>query len=302
MFSYQAFGLSIRSELELPELGELREDVGASDVDISFRPLGLIASATAPFHHFSEAGQTFVYPGVGAYLIQDHNRIAIEPAVGSNPAMLALPLLGPVMGLLLHLKGRFVLHGSAVRFGTRGFGFLGDKGAGKSTLAAALLRHEDVSLLSDDLLAFDDSAEIFPAFPQLKLSPEALALSKDVGARLIPAPAPNFPKHQVRLTRDLAEGRVPTRALYELRRGDRLRIEPLSRADALKTLIQFAYVIRFATRKMSPGEHRRFFSQAAGIANRTEIARIHVPATIDQLPKVADLLFELGPGPHQGSV
>ncbi|MFT3722195.1 MAG: hypothetical protein QM773_01310 [Hyphomonadaceae bacterium] len=298
MFAYQAFGLSIRSELELPELTAAPAGEGACDLEIRLKPLGLIAGAAASFHHFSEARQTFVYPGVGAYVIAGENDIAIEPAPGSNPLMLALPLLGPVMGLLLHLKGRFVLHGSAVRFGKRSFGFLGDKGAGKSTLAAALLQHGEVSLLSDDLVAFDDRAEIFPAFPQLKLSSEALILSKDVGAKLMPAPAPNFPKHQVRLARELGEARVPTRALYELRRAERMHIEPLTRAEALKTLIQFAYVVRFAARKMLPGEHKHFFAQAAGIANRIEIARLYVPHTIDRLPDVAELLASVEDGPQ----
>ena len=114
----------------------------------------------------------------------------------------------------------------------------------------------------------------------------------------MPAPAPNFPKHQVRLARDVAEARVPTQALYELRRGGHTRIEPLSRGDALKILIQFAYVVRFSTRIMSPGEHKRFFAQAAGLANRIEIARLYVPDTIDQLPDVADLLSRVGGGSH----
>ena len=62
MYAYRAFGLSIQSELELPELSTAQADGRASDVDISLQPLGLIAGAAGAFHHFSEARQTFVYP------------------------------------------------------------------------------------------------------------------------------------------------------------------------------------------------------------------------------------------------
>lgn len=290
MFSYQAFGLTIQSELELPELSPCNGSSGSCDVRIQLHALGIIAGASVSFHHFAADRQTFAYPGVGAFVINGSDEILIEPAPTSKPNMLALPLLGPVMGLLLHLRGRFVLHGSAVSLPGVAFGFLGDKGAGKSTLAAALLKNASMALLSDDLVAFNDRAEIFPAFPQLKLSSEALAMAKGLDADLMPAPAPDFPKHQVRMRNEVKSQLVSTRALYELRRDSRAWIEPLGRADALSALIRFAYVVRFGTRKLEPTEHQRFFRQAADIANTVQIARLYVPDSIDQLSQVAGLL------------
>ena len=46
-------------------------------------------------------------------------------------------LVGPVLGLLLRLRGVVCLHGSAVAIGDRGIIFVGAEGAGKSTTAAA---------------------------------------------------------------------------------------------------------------------------------------------------------------------
>src|SRR5262249_5114775 len=164
------------------------------EVRIVLRDLGLIVGAAAAHHRFSAQRQTFIYPRIGAFIITADDEIAVEVAPGASANLVALPLLGPVMGVLLHLRGRFVLHGSAVEFGSAGYGFVGDKGAGKSTLAAALVG-SGAALLSDDLLAFDDKGSILPAFPQLKLSSEALAMSGRVDARVMPSPAEGFPKH-----------------------------------------------------------------------------------------------------------
>src|SRR5258708_4473008 len=61
------------------------------------------------------------------------------------PAQLTLEnaasyLLGPVLGVLLRLRGVTCLHASAVSFGDRCVAFVGAAGSGKSTMAAALAR------------------------------------------------------------------------------------------------------------------------------------------------------------------
>ncbi len=289
MFSYQAFGLSLQSDFAFPELSPA--PAGAShDIKVTLKELGLIAGAVVPFHHFSKERQTFVYPGVGAFIVNGLDEIVVEPAPGAGASLIALPLLGPVMGLLLHLRGRFVLHGSAVGIAGNGFGFLGDKGAGKSTLAAALLRQDGASLLSDDLLTFDDEGRIFPAFPQMKLSSDAIRMSEGVNATLMPAPIEGFPKQQIRLAGEMSTTPVQARALFELRRDRQPRLEITTAADSLKILLRYAYVGRFASRQMVSGEHHRLFSQAARLANTLKIGRLYVPDRLEDLPQVAALL------------
>jgi hypothetical protein len=289
MFSYRAFGLRIRSDIELPELTPEAFD-GAGDIEIGIRPLGIIAGLTKPYHDFSSELQVLAYPEVGAFVIEGVDRIFVEPTPGAPSGLLAFPLLGPVMGLLLHLRGNFVLHASAVSLGGRGIGFLGDKGAGKSTLATTLLRQPGAALLTDDLLVFNDRAEILAAFPQVKLAPDALAVSAGLDIVMRAPPIENFPKQQVRLAGDVPKAPVPAVALYELHRDAHARMAPLSSSEAFRILIRFCYVGRFAGRKLNFDEQRRLFVQAAGIANAIDIKRLYVPDTLQQLSLVGDFL------------
>lgn len=288
MFSYRAFGLRIRSELELPELTPEAFE-GAADLEIAIRPLGFLAGLDRGYHQFSPDRQILAYPQVGAFVIEGLDQILIEPSPDAPSSFLAFPLLGPVMGLLLHLRGHFVLHASAVRLGGKGLGFLGDKGAGKSTLATMLLRRPGAALLTDDLLVFNDNAEILSAFPQVKLAPDAVAMSEGMGELREP-PVEDFPKQQVRLAADMPGVPVPAAALYQLARGSEARIEKLAPPEALRTLIRFCYIIRFSERKMAPAEHARLFQQAARLATAVDVKRLFVPEGLEQLPEAGELL------------
>lgn len=87
-------------------------------------------------------------------------------------------LVGPVLGLLLRLRGVVCLHGSAVATGDRGIILVGTEGAGKSTTAAAFAR-QGFAVLSDDIAALVEREGIFevlPAYPRVNLWPAAVEL------------------------------------------------------------------------------------------------------------------------------
>jgi hypothetical protein len=83
-YSYRAYGLTIRSDLALPELAPGGEGIGA---DVVVR-LGELADAEA----FPRAGNTTVrivadgmqlaYPEVGRFLVREGREIVVAPAPG----------------------------------------------------------------------------------------------------------------------------------------------------------------------------------------------------------------------------
>lgn len=100
-------------------------------------------------------------------------------------------LLGPIMNVVLRLRGTISLHASAVRIGDVAVAFVGPEGAGKSTTAASFSK-AGYPVLTDDIAAIADGGQTFqiiPAYPRIRLWPESVEMlfgSVDALPRLTP--------------------------------------------------------------------------------------------------------------------
>ncbi|HEX2201924.1 MAG TPA: hypothetical protein VHG91_01435 [Longimicrobium sp.] len=97
-------------------------------------------------------------------------------------------LLGPACGFVLRLRGVTALHASAVALGGAAIALCGPAGAGKSTTAAAFAARGR-PVLSDDVVPLLDSGEGIlarPAYPHLRLWPDAVRALRGEGADLPP--------------------------------------------------------------------------------------------------------------------
>jgi hypothetical protein len=158
-------------------------------------------------------------------------------------------LLGPVFGFMLRLRGITCLHASAVALGDRAIALLGPASAGKSTTAAVFSRMGH-RVLTDDIVALserDGTVQVQPAYPQLRLWPEAVALLNG-GADTLPRLTPTWDKRALDLTTNggrFQERPLPLAAIYVLaeRSADpEPRIEGLQGRESLLTLLANTYV------------------------------------------------------------
>ena len=85
-------------------------------------------------------------------------------------------LLGKLVGMALCVQGQCVLHGNAARIGDRSIVWLGDKGAGKSTLSAAFLDAGYELITDDQVVLYPDGAGWRPGYgvPRIRLWPDSL--------------------------------------------------------------------------------------------------------------------------------
>jgi hypothetical protein len=291
--AYRAFGLTFRSDLPLPEFRP--DDDGApADVLIRLRPVHrpLPDVAAGMTIDLGPETQYLAWRNVGRYLIRGTRQIDVDPLPETSEPLLRLPLVGPVMALLLHLRGMLVLHASAIAIGNRSAVFLGDKQAGKSTTAAALVA-AGYRLISDDLVAFDFSAgqpSIAPAFPQIKLSNEAAAAIADDRLDPQPPPFPGFEKRQHRLVDRFSDDPIMADRIYVLTRGGAAAATPLSPGDALTALMRFSYVARFGAAAVRGAAAGRHLTQCAALASAAKVGRLEVPTGLDRLADVVRLV------------
>jgi hypothetical protein len=269
-FSYSAFGLSLRANRPIPGLTPSTA-VSLTDTAIWFgvRPSapGIGDLPDRPWYVSGEREEERPVlrvwrPADGAYfrlLYADGTEFFVD-GEGSEvwatwPDSLTLAdaatyLLGPVLGLVLRLRGIACLHASAVTVGDRAIAFVGPPNAGKSTTAAAFGRMNH-PVLTDDIVALapdlDDSPRVLPAYPQLRLWPDSVALLYGSEVALPPL-TPTWDKRALDLTQNgyrFEQQTLPLAAIYVLagRSSDaEPSIEELRGRECLLTLLANTYV------------------------------------------------------------
>lgn len=180
--AYRAFGLSIRSEVELPQLPRGDETVPS---DLVIR----IGAVEPSFH--SEIGyrrgrmfDDFRYEAIAG------REVVIEPLPGAAPHNIADGIMSRVLTITAYQRGLLPLHASAVDVGGQVIAVSGLSGAGKSTMAALLVARGGRVVADDMLVLGEEGALVWPGAGGLKLSskslarigrtPEGLALANDV--------------------------------------------------------------------------------------------------------------------------
>jgi hypothetical protein len=172
--TYALFGLTVVSEVALPELAAASPDAAA---DAVVRRDRIALPAAAPGYAACEDGATLLtVPDVGRFLIRDGREIVVDAPFAPERNM-RLFLLGSVFGALLHQRGLMPLHANAVVLEGRAFAFCGHSGAGKSTMAA-WFHDRGAPILADDVcvIGFDagGAPQAFPGIPRLRLWRQAL--------------------------------------------------------------------------------------------------------------------------------
>lgn len=179
VYQYNSFGLNITSEICFPELFVTTFN-GCGDVQIGIGNLTELwnKKVTSNSQVFVEKNLVlFKIPNLSIFCIKNSNSIIFSPELGADQDKIRLYLLGTCMGTLLLQKKILCLHGSAVAIDGKAYAFVGDSGAGKSTIAAAFAL-KNFQLISDDVIAinFDnqDKPLVMPSYPQQKLWEESL--------------------------------------------------------------------------------------------------------------------------------
>lgn len=172
---YRLFGLSIVSEVPLPEL-VADPGGGAADVLIGLGTIPSQPDAPAGLHIEGDEA-LLVIPLAGRFLARGGREMVVEPAAGVSARNLRLFLLGSAFASILHQRGLLPLHANAVVVEGRAIGFMGHPGAGKSTLAA-WFHDRGFDVLADDVCVVTAGSNgtplAHPGIPRLRLWREAL--------------------------------------------------------------------------------------------------------------------------------
>ena len=294
--TYYLAGLRIVSEIALPGLMACAHQIGSS---VSIRRARLpetLSSVTAVFPEgqCNENELLFNIPDAARYLIRSGSEILVDQAANSNPGDVAAYLLGTAFGVLCHQRGTYPLHGSAIDIVDGCVAFVGNSGAGKSTMVAALASRGH-QVISDDLCVFEASEQgvrVWPGLNRLRLWEDALAALdcdqpgierefRGLNKYLVPTQPIRNPQNPRRLQR-----------VYQLAAaadGDPTTITRLQGAATVEVLMQNIYRVAIAERM---GRKANLFVTCAAAAREVPVYRFSRPLGFQILPDVLKVLEE----------
>lgn len=274
---YQLYGLTLESELDLPEvLAAPQRAAPSARVRIGSVPAdGLsIGRRVGPFVWAAPGMLWLEVPEVARFLVTAGEEIVVDPSEGVDEDSVRVFLLGSALGSLLLQRGMVVLHGNAIGVGDGCLVCVGPSGSGKSTLAAEFMRR-GYPILADDVVPFDDQCRALPGFPRLKLWQDAatrLSIDTD-GLRRI---RPNMAKFNYPLTgSDFGSEPIPLRWIYGLasRPQGALKVEAVRGMDRLRPLRNNTYRFGFLKGMELRADHLKSCGRLASRAHVSVLTR-----------------------------
>ncbi|HWT88551.1 MAG TPA: hypothetical protein VN454_07085 [Candidatus Angelobacter sp.] len=314
---YTVYGLSLRSDVEIPGLREAHLEPSSAPVVLTSQskpdwarmaaqmPAQLVHSLPAapecddPAFLVREIGGGafyFLSYGDGTEFVVDAKG---ERVWGNCPLPLTIEdlatyFLGPVMGFVLRRQGITPLHASAVCLGDVAVAISGGAGAGKSTTAAALVLRGAPAICEDIAAIAENRGQFFvqPGYPRVCLWPDAV--EKLLGDKeALPNLTPTWDKRYLALDGGrarFAEKKLPLGAVYLL--GERAmderapRIENISPREALLELVQNTYMNALLTKEQRAAE----FELLSRLVNRVPCKRLIPHRDATRLGKLCELM------------
>lgn len=223
----------------------------------------------------------------------DERCIAIsDGSQEKDPATLDHLLYDHVIPRVIAATGPLVLHGSAVEIDGRLAIFIGETGAGKSTLSASLLR-KGYRLLGDDAVVITEVAGKYfgeAVYPSLRLYPETIAEILGEGLTTAPMAEYSDKRHVIGFAQDETDtGPLPLGHIFVLAASDDMaHLDAMSPREACMAMIGQSFAldpddIDAATQRMK---------QVVALASRLPVSRLSYPHDFALLPQVHRLIEE----------
>jgi hypothetical protein len=289
--SYHAYGLTLDSEIELPEL-----EGATAPAEIAITLDASMAQLEGPWVHTwihedepwlasmrTAGGYGLRFFGMADYLV-DAAHVRCAPR-GIAMETLRHQLLDQVLPFLLGLRGGVAIHATAVRLGRAACAFVATSGTGKSTLAASFGR-AGYPVLNDDCLPFArEGGRIVatPGYAGVRVTSEtahALGIAPS-------GPVAENTNKQRALVGAHPQERVPLARVYLLEVGAAPGIAVVPPAEAFVAVIASMY-------RIDPTDKPAMKRQFDAVSELLEIVpprRLIVPRDFAQLAAVRELVL-----------
>ena len=285
--TYSAYGLTVRSEIPLDEFPLATAD----DADVSV-VYGETPEWASQIQDRAEAiditGEEarFWFANTGGFAVTGGNRIIAYPRPGVQGEGLRLYVEGMLLAMLLHQRGRCVLHASVVEIDGEAVALMGHVGAGKSSLAGTLYTRGHRVLADDNaaILISNGHPSVTPAYPYVKLFPAIASLLGFQNGSLRALHA-SQPKMAGAVLKGFTTTSSPLARIYLLGRNHPPDIRQLSPLETTVELIRNAVPTRWG----HAGDGRQL-QRCGAVARQVPMFTLRTFTDLGGLPEVARAL------------
>jgi len=289
---YFAYGLVIESEIPLPELTSVSDELPA---DVSVRAGAVPEQLVDPVGKgvlFEASPNEFLLkmPDLANYLVREGNEIIVEDLGIATEHEMRVFLLGSGFGALLHQREVLVLHASAIGTEAGAVLFAGVSGAGKSTLLGELLRRGH-SMMVDDVCAVVETADgvtVFPGYPRTRLWADS-AKKLEIETDDLERTRPSIEKFERNVPQQFWDQPAPFSRLYILstHNNDDIMIERMPGVTSFGAVLANTYRRTFMDGLAMRDAH---FDLASKVAAQVTISRVTRPSGGFKLAELADAI------------
>ena len=194
-------------------------------------------------------------------------------------------ILGPVLSILLHQKGRLILHGSAVKIDNNAIAFIGNKENGKSTIAMALHK-KGYPIITDDIIVIgfdnDNNPIIYPGFPYLRLS-ERLVKYLQNTIDYTSQFKSKYEKNFYKFPNGFSTKPIKLKRIYLIEKDKKASINIMRSSESVIELIRNSFTIKI----FKDSDKILNLKDCSKIIRKISVYRLGLKHSFKELPKIA---------------
>ncbi|PLX10820.1 MAG: hypothetical protein C0597_16115 [Marinilabiliales bacterium] len=281
-YTYKAFGLTIRSEIEIPEFIKSK---GNADVDIVLDKLPKkLTKITKQGVKYQATKNEFLLKvdNIAKYFVRDGDNISIELLKEKADGEVRLFLLGSAFGALFVQRGLLPIHGSTIKFGNSAAIFTGLSGVGKSSIAAHFV-HKGFKALADDISVINHELKVVPGFPSLKIWNDVL-LKLQVKNESLNQIRPNIKKFQLPISDNYCSESIPLQniVLLNTKNSPGFEIEEITGIKKFNAIKNNTYRYRFVSGLEKQLDHFQLLNKLLPEIKVYKVSRPQAPLSLDE--------------------
>ncbi len=294
MFFYTAYAQIIQSEYELP--GFRRTNEGKADIEIHREVVdrSIIEKTDKVKAKKTPGGVEFTCPFGVQYEISNGNKIILRSRHRNRLHLEILPLYGFSLAAVLQQKGQFVIHASSIDIAGRKVALVGEKMAGKSSLAMNLLSQGN-KLVSDDVTSIyleSSSIKILPGVASIKLWPDAMK-AVGVDPSCYPELYPGSKKRNYLVDGEwFCDKAGELDAIFFLEEAAQLEVKELTGVEKITWLMKGHYLSRYEN-ALSSNDRQNAFQKCSDISRKIRLIKLSRPSGFHYMSDTVNLIKKI---------